>query len=133
MGAASPSPVRPSSSISTTTLRRVSDAPRAMRKVWRSLRSRGCCRRTITSFHYPGIDRRPGRRRSWLPMNALLPLALLAAPPDTVVVGTLADPLSLDPHRATDLVSAAIVANVCETLVRYRPDGTRPEASLATA
>jgi peptide/nickel transport system substrate-binding protein len=67
-------------------------------------------------------------------MTALLVLALLApAPPDTLVVGTLADPLSLEPHRATDLLSAAIIANVCETLVRYRADGTRPEASLATA
>ena len=65
-------------------------------------------------------------------MTALLVLALLAAPADTVVVGTLGDPLSLEPHRATDLLSAAIVANVCETLVRYRADGTRPEASLAT-
>jgi peptide/nickel transport system substrate-binding protein len=66
-------------------------------------------------------------------MTALLVLALLAAAPaDTLVVGTLADPLSLEPHRATDLLSAAIVANVCETLVRYRADGTRPEASLAT-
>jgi peptide/nickel transport system substrate-binding protein len=65
-------------------------------------------------------------------MTALLALALLAAPPDTLVVGTLADPLSLEPHRATDLVSAAIIGNVCETLVRYRSDGTRPEASLAT-
>jgi peptide/nickel transport system substrate-binding protein len=65
-------------------------------------------------------------------MTALLALALLAAPADILVVGTLADPLSLEPHRATDLPSAAIVANVCETLVRYRADGTRPEASLAT-
>jgi peptide/nickel transport system substrate-binding protein len=66
-------------------------------------------------------------------MTALLLLALLApAPPDTLVVGTLADPLSLEPHLATDLLSAAIIANVCETLVRYNADGTRPEASLAT-
>jgi peptide/nickel transport system substrate-binding protein len=65
-------------------------------------------------------------------MSALLALALLVAPADTLVVGTLADPLSLEPHRATDLVSAAIIGNVCETLVRYRADGTRPEASLAT-
>jgi peptide/nickel transport system substrate-binding protein len=49
------------------------------------------------------------------------------------VVGTLADPVSLDPHRATDLVSAAVIANVCEPLVRYRPDGARPEGVLAVA
>ncbi len=61
---------------------------------------------------------------------SLLALALLAA--DTLVVGVLADPVSLDPHRATDLGSAAVAANVCETLVRYRRDGSRPEAGLAT-
>lgn len=61
----------------------------------------------------------------------LLALALLAASADTLVVGTLADPISLDAHRATDLVSAAVIANVCEPLVRYRADGSRPEAGLA--
>jgi peptide/nickel transport system substrate-binding protein len=63
-------------------------------------------------------------------MAGLLPALLLAA--DTLVVGTLMDPPSLDPHRATDVVSAAIVVNVCEPLVRFRPDGQRPEAALAT-
>jgi len=57
---------------------------------------------------------------------------LLAAAADTLVVGLLADPGSLDPHRATDLVSAAVVVNVCEPLVRFRPGGSRPEAALAT-
>src|SRR5881409_1843597 len=115
MGAASPRPVCPPSSTSTSTLRRASDAPRAMRNVWRSLRSRGRCRRTITHIHYPGID--PCRAATdHVSMTALLALALLAAPADNLVVGTLADPLSLEPHRATDLLSAAIVANVCETL-----------------
>jgi len=60
----------------------------------------------------------------------LASLALAAA--DTLVVGILADPVSLAPHRATDLVSAAIVSNVCDPLVRYRSDGSRPEAALAT-
>jgi peptide/nickel transport system substrate-binding protein len=46
-------------------------------------------------------------------------------------VGTLADPVTLDPHRATDLVSAAVITNVCEPLVRYRADGARPEGVLA--
>ena len=64
-------------------------------------------------------------------MNALLAL-LLATPSDTLVVGNLADPVSLEPHRATDFVSAAIVSNVCETLVRWKRDGSRPEAALAT-
>jgi peptide/nickel transport system substrate-binding protein len=63
-------------------------------------------------------------------MLAALPALVLAA--DTLVVGTLADPLSLDPRRATDLVSAAIVVNVCEPLVRLRADGQRVEAALAT-
>ncbi len=66
-------------------------------------------------------------------MSALLLFALLAVPADTLVVGLTADPVTLDPHRATDLVSAAVVSNVCEPLVRYRPDGSRPEAALATS
>jgi ABC-type transport system substrate-binding protein len=51
---------------------------------------------------------------------------------DAVVVGLLASPPSLDPHHATDLVSAAIVSNVCEGLVRPRQGGGRPEPALAT-
>jgi ABC-type transport system substrate-binding protein len=66
-------------------------------------------------------------------VSALLLAALLAAPVDTLVVGLTADPVTLDPHRATDLVSAAVVSNVCEPLVRYRADGSRPEAALATS
>jgi ABC-type transport system substrate-binding protein len=66
---------------------------------------------------------------------AALVLTALAAlsPADTIVVGTLSDPASLAPHRATDLVAAEIVANVCETLVRLRPGSLRPEGVLATA
>jgi peptide/nickel transport system substrate-binding protein len=66
-------------------------------------------------------------------VTALLLVALLASPPDSLVVGITSDPVSLDPHRATDLVSAAVVSNVCEPLVRYRADGSRPEAALATS
>ena len=66
-------------------------------------------------------------------MTALLLATWLAAvPADTLVVGTLADPASLEPHRATDIVAAQIVANVCETLVRVRPGSLRPEGVLAT-
>lgn len=65
-------------------------------------------------------------------LAALLALALLVSPADTIVVGIRTDPVSLEPHRATDVVSAAILANVCDTLVRFRPGGTRPEAALAT-
>jgi peptide/nickel transport system substrate-binding protein len=66
--------------------------------------------------------------------QSLLGLWLLAMPPaDTLVVGTLADPVHLEPHRATDLVGAEIVASVCETLVRQRAGSMRPEAALATS
>lgn len=65
-------------------------------------------------------------------MTTLLALALLAAPTDTLVVGILTDPVSLDPHRATDVVAAAVIANVCEPLVRFRAAGSRPQAALAT-
>lgn len=55
-----------------------------------------------------------------------------AAGRDTLVIGVLGDPVTLDPHRATDLVAIGILGNVCEPLVRYRADGTRPEPALAT-
>lgn len=64
-------------------------------------------------------------------MTAYVASALLAAGLETLTVGILADPVSLDPHRATDIVSAGILVNVCEPLVRYRPDGSRPEPALA--
>jgi peptide/nickel transport system substrate-binding protein len=67
------------------------------------------------------------------PVPRLLLALLLAAPADTLVVGTLADPVVLEPHRATDLVSIAVLGNVCEPLVRYRADGERPEPALATS
>ncbi len=50
---------------------------------------------------------------------------------DTLVVGLLGEPLSLDPQRATDIVSAAVTTSVCEPLVRTRPDGVRVEGALA--
>jgi len=71
--------------------------------------------------------------------SSLLLAAVLMLPPqapapaDTLVVGTLADPVSLEPHLATDLVGAEIVAAVCETLVRVRPGSLRPRGALATA
>ena len=60
-------------------------------------------------------------------------LALLAGSADTLVVGLLSDPVTLFPHRATDLVSQAVVVNVCETLVRQRDQQGRVEAALATS
>jgi len=66
-------------------------------------------------------------------LTALLLTALLAAAPaDTLIVGTLADPGRLAPHEATDIVAAQIVASVCDTLVRLRPGSLRPEGVLAT-
>ncbi|HSD27162.1 MAG TPA: ABC transporter substrate-binding protein [Vicinamibacteria bacterium] len=67
-------------------------------------------------------------------MSSLLLAAFLAAvPADTLVVGTLADPGSLAPHQATDIVAAEIVSSVCETLVRVRPGSLRHEGVLATS
>jgi ABC-type transport system substrate-binding protein len=67
-------------------------------------------------------------------LTALFLAAVLSAvPADTLVVGTLADPASLEPHQATDVVGAEIVASVCETLVRVRPGSLRTEGVLATA
>ncbi len=63
-------------------------------------------------------------------MSALFALLLLPGAADTLSVGLLADPVTLAPHRATDLVSAAVIANTCDTLVRAR--GHRPDAGLAT-
>jgi ABC-type transport system substrate-binding protein len=61
-------------------------------------------------------------------------LALLAGPPaaSTLVIGILSDPVTLFPHRATDLVSQAIMVNVSDTLVRQHGEAGRPEAALAT-
>jgi peptide/nickel transport system substrate-binding protein len=67
-------------------------------------------------------------------LTTFLLAALLAVPPpDTLVVGTLADPGSLAPHQATDIVAADIVSSVCETLVRVRPGSLRHEGVLATS
>jgi peptide/nickel transport system substrate-binding protein len=67
-------------------------------------------------------------------LSALVLAALLAAAPaDTLVVGTLAQPGNLAPHQATDIVGAEIVSSVCETLVRVRPGSLRHEGVLATS
>jgi peptide/nickel transport system substrate-binding protein len=67
----------------------------------------------------------------------LLALAVLSSPAaparGTLVVGTLTEPVSLEPHLATDVLGAEIVANICETLVRVRPDSLRPEGVLAVS
>jgi peptide/nickel transport system substrate-binding protein len=61
-----------------------------------------------------------------------LQLALAAAPTTPLVVGVLSAPVSLAPHQATDLVAEAIVANVCDTLVRFRAGVEHADAALAT-
>jgi ABC-type transport system substrate-binding protein len=66
-------------------------------------------------------------------LTLLLAALLAAAPADTLVVGTLAEPGSLAPHQATDIVAAEIVSSVCETLVRVRPGSLRTVGVLATA
>jgi peptide/nickel transport system substrate-binding protein len=67
-------------------------------------------------------------------VSALAAALVLAAAStsDTLVIGLTADPVTLAPHRATDLVSAAVVANACDTLVRFRGKGHHAEAGLAT-
>jgi peptide/nickel transport system substrate-binding protein len=65
-------------------------------------------------------------------VSALLSLFLVVSRPDVLVVGVLADPVTLEPHKATDFVSAAVVSSVCETLVRFRPNLPHPEGALAT-
>jgi peptide/nickel transport system substrate-binding protein len=67
-----------------------------------------------------------------LTLPGLLLAAATAAGPRALVVGTLADPAALEPHLATDVVGAEIVANVCETLVRIRPGSLQAEGVLAT-
>lgn len=64
-------------------------------------------------------------------MSTLLAM-LLAVSTDSLVVGLLVDPVTLDPHQATDLVSAAVVANTCDTLIGFRTRRHKPEAALAT-
>jgi peptide/nickel transport system substrate-binding protein len=64
---------------------------------------------------------------------ALVLLALLGSPADTLVVGGLADPVVLDPHQTTDLVAGAVASAVCEPLVHDRLDGSLYEPALATA
>jgi len=60
-------------------------------------------------------------------------LAAAAAPLDTLVIATRTDPVSVEPHKATDLVGAEIVSSVCETLVWQRSGSLGAEAALATS
>ena len=64
-------------------------------------------------------------------MSLFLALALAAASAKPLVVAVLSDPVSLAPHRATDLVAEAVVANVCDTLVRFRAGVEHADAALA--
>jgi len=53
------------------------------------------------------------------------------APEDTLVVGQVAEPRSLDPHVTTALNDFRILVNVYEGLVRYRPGSLEPAPGLA--
>jgi peptide/nickel transport system substrate-binding protein len=64
--------------------------------------------------------------------SLVLALALSTSAAAQLVVGTLADPTTLDPHRSNDIVTFEILANVCEPLVRVRAGSLNAEAVLAT-
>jgi peptide/nickel transport system substrate-binding protein len=67
----------------------------------------------------------------------LLPLLVAAGcdrqrpPTQTLVVGQVAEPRSLDPHVTTALNDFRILANLYEGLVRYRPGTLEPGPGLA--
>ncbi|MGF1656714.1 MAG: ABC transporter substrate-binding protein [Verrucomicrobiales bacterium] len=53
-------------------------------------------------------------------------------PRDTLVIGQVAEPMSLDPHRTTALNDFRIAANVYEGLVRFRAGTLEIEPGLAS-
>jgi peptide/nickel transport system substrate-binding protein len=67
-------------------------------------------------------------------MLALLALAAVPAPlaASELVIGTVADPVRLDLHAATDLLTATVAANACEPLVRMTDGQKLPRGLLAT-
>jgi ABC-type transport system substrate-binding protein len=52
-------------------------------------------------------------------------------PDDTLVIGQVAEPRSLDPHVTTALNDFRILVNLYEGLVRYRPGTLEPMPGLA--
>jgi peptide/nickel transport system substrate-binding protein len=68
----------------------------------------------------------------------LLLLFILAMAPvpsraTELVIGTVADPVGLDLHAATDLLTATVAANACEPLVRMTDAQKPPRGLLATS
>jgi len=70
----------------------------------------------------------------------LLVVALMAGcdfrkplPVDTLVIGQIAEPKSLDPHVATALNDFRIAANLYDGLVRFRSGTLEIEPALAEA
>lgn len=54
-----------------------------------------------------------------------------ATPRDTLVVGTIRDPVELDPARAYDTASGAVITQIFDTLVGYKEGSTELEPRLA--
>lgn len=77
------------------------------------------------------------RARRLLLVAALSMLGLISScergrpPSDTLVIGQVAEPRSLDPHVTTALNDFRILVNVFEGLVRYRPGTLEPAPALA--
>lgn len=80
-----------------------------------------------------------GRPERLLCVATLLMLGLVGGceqvrpPSDTLVVGQVAEPRSLDPHVTTTLNDFRILVNVFEGLVRYRPGTLEPAPALAAS
>jgi len=74
--------------------------------------------------------------RALLVVIALTALALplwAAAAPKTLVVGLVAEPTSMDPGQLTDINSMRVLANVYDTLLRFKPESFVLQPGLAVA
>ena len=67
-------------------------------------------------------------------MIAVLALPLWAASaPNTLVAGLVAEPTSMDPGQLTDINSMRVLANVYDTLLRFKPESFLLQPGLAVA
>ncbi|AET70875.1 ABC-type dipeptide transport system, periplasmic component [Desulfosporosinus orientis DSM 765] len=64
--------------------------------------------------------------------GGIIPAGRSQTPEDTVIFARGADSISLDPVLIEDIESAKVVANVFDTLVRYKEGSTEVEPALAT-
>src|SRR5687767_2839082 len=138
MGAASPSPTWPFSSASRTTLVRVADPPRAMRKMWRSRRSRVRWRMDegidpaiiVAALRFDPVRRVLNHRgmtsalllAAWValqaapaPAPATPSVAARALQRDAVVIAPVENMYS-GPDAAKDVVSQALLGQVVRIL-----------------